>query len=503
MLAKVYSATAIGLQTITIEVEVNVGKGKPIISIVGLPNKAVQESDQRVKTALRNLGIRFPAVRITINLAPADILKEGAIFDLPMAVGILHALGEISLPKNHTMMFIGELALDGRIRPVKGVLPFVLHARKQKAVGIVIPEENKKEVEIISGVKIHPISSLRQLIDHYLGISPMPVLETKQFSEEMVSQFDIDFADVHGQETAKRALEIAAAGGHNVLMNGSPGSGKSMMAKAMVSILPPLTEREAIEVTKIYSVSGLTQTGLVAVRPFRSPHHTTSQVGLIGGGTKLKPGEISLAHRGILFLDEFPEFSHQALESLRQPLEDHLVQISRASGSISYPAQFMLVAAANPCPCGHRLSKNKQCHCGQFQIDRYEKKLSGPILDRIDLHVIVQEVEVEKLAKANSVTQEKSETIRRRVIEARKIQNLRYKSSKFLMNCELSSQAVKKYCQMTKDAEVLLHQAIKKYGLSARSYFKVIKVAQTIADLAQQKQIEVNHIAESLQYRPS
>lgn len=501
MLAKVLSVTTMGLDTLTVEVEVNAARGKPEIHIVGLPTKAVQESQHRVRSALQNCGVHFPAKRLTINLAPADTSKEGPVFDLPIALGILHAFEEISLDPQNDTLFIGELSLDGSIRKVKGALPSVLHAKQLGFEHFVIPQENADEVAIISGISIHPVHHIMQLVEHYQTRSALPLLEHTAFSDSEPQDFLLDFSDIHGQETAKRVLEIAAAGSHNVLMNGSPGSGKSMLAKAFISILPPLSESEAIEVTNIYSISGLTQHGLIRHRPFRAPHHSTSQVGLIGGGVKLKPGEISLAHRGVLFLDEFPEFSQHSLESLRQPLEDRIIRISRASGTAEYPAQFMLIAAANPCPCGHRLSKKTKCSCNTLQVERYRKKISGPILDRIDLHIHVHEVEVEKLATWKKGNIETSSQIRQRVHQARKKQSLRYHDTPFLCNSELTSQAAKKFCQTEPAALGLLKQGVERFHLSARGYFKVLKVAQTIADLSDSPLISAEHVAEALQYR--
>ncbi len=501
MHAKVLSVTAVGLQTLTIEVEVNAGRGKPGIGIVGLPSKAVQESQDRVKTALQNCGIHFPAKKITINLAPADISKEGPSFDLPIALGILESFDIFQIPNPDSIAFVGELSLLGELRKTKGVLPYVLHAREKGFKSIVIPYQNAEEVNIISGITIIPVKHIAELIAHFQNSEPLTILSPQPFQQSFSDQPIIDFAHVHGQYQAKRALEIAAAGGHNILMNGSPGSGKSMLAQALNSILPAMTETEVVEVTTIYSVAGLADQGLIRSRPFRSPHHTISQVGLIGGGSKLRPGEISLAHRGILFLDEFPEFSHSAIEALRQPLEDHVVNISRASGSVRYPSNFTLVAAANPCPCGYALSKKRTCNCSQLQLERYEKKLSGPILDRIDLHVRVQEVEVKDLAQQDDTQRENSKSIQERVNSARQIQLKRYQELTYLTNSELSSQIVKTHCVMTEDAKNTLQQAVEKLHLSARSYFKMVKVAQTIADLANHDRIELEHVAEALQYR--
>lgn len=501
MLARVFSVATHALDTLTVEVEVNAGRGRPDICIVGLPNKAVKESTERVKTALQNCGIRFPAKRVTINLAPADVQKEGPVFDLPIAMGILHAFEYIHLTKS-SPMFLGELSLDGQIRKIKGVLPSVLHAKQSGFHQIVIPQENASEVNIISGISIHPIAHISQLMEYFERKQTLPKITPLQFEEQTDCISGTDFADIAGQEAAKRALEIAAAGAHNVLMNGSPGSGKSMLAKASVSILPPLTEEEAIEITTIYSIAGLTNNGLVSSRPFRSPHHTISQIGLIGGGSKLKPGEISLSHRGILFMDEFSEFSQASLESLRQPLEDHTINIARASGSTSYPAHFTLIAAANPCPCGFAVSTKKECTCSEHTLERYRKKLSGPILDRIDLHIHVQEVESESLLNHSKEETETSKSIRQRVMNARQRQQIRFKGTSYLYNGELDSKATKQFCHMSSEAKNFLEQAMMKLQLSARSFFKIIKIAQTIADLENTDQIEVKHIAEALQFRP-
>lgn len=488
MLAKTFSATTFGLEPIKIEVEVDGTTGTPNLIIIGLPNKAVDEAKERITSALINCDIRIRSKRTVVNLAPADLKKTSSGLELAIAVGMLKMYGEISIQTDDTIFF-GELSLDGAIKPIKGALLLTLAAKQMGFKKIVLPAANAGEVSIISGIKIYPIAHLRDYIKFAREKTPLPILAPQKFNPKLLST-DLDFRDILGQVAAKRALEIAAAGGHNVLLIGPPGAGKSMMAKAMISIMPDLTEAEVIEITNIYSICGLTDQGLILARPFRSPHHTTSQAGLIGGGVNLKPGEISLSHRGILFLDEFPEFPRYSLEALRQPLEDGVITIARASGSAHYPAVFTLVAAANPCPCGFYGSLKKRCVCTPPMIANYHKKISGPILDRIDLHLLVKEVEIKDLSQTPDRSSEGSAQIKTRVVEARKKQLQRLRDLPYLTNSQLPSQMVKKLCHLTIEAQQFLTVAAGKLNLSARSYFKVIKVAQTIADLAGQDQID-------------
>ena len=505
MLAKITSAATAGLAAVPIEVEVDVAsRGLPSLSIVGLPDKAVEEAKERVRAALHNSGIDFPPRRITINLAPADIPKEGPAYDLPIALGILLASGTIEADLANSL-FVGELSLDVTVRYVHGVLPMAIMAREEKLTSCFVPIANASEAAVVSGITVLPVASIKQLINHLTGVATIEEQSHRRFEDlKQQIQSDFDMVDVHGQETAKRALEIAAAGGHNMFMRGVPGSGKTMLARTFPTILPDLTEEEAFEVSKIYSISGQLpiDQALILERPFRSPHHTTSRVGLIGGGSQPKPGEISLAHRGVLFLDEFPEFPRHVLEGLRQPIEDGVVSISWAAGSMQYPSKFCLIAAANPCPCGYYTSKKRACICSAGDINRYQKKVSGPILDRIDLHVEVPEVEVDKLT-AKKATGEVSVTIKERVERARRQQRQRLKKTRLLTNAEMSTKQVKIFCQVDDVCRKLLTQAVEKLGLSARSYFKTIKVARTIADLAGEKEISLNHVAEALSYRPS
>jgi len=506
MVNKVTTATVIGLNAYEVSVETDVLNGLPSFAIVGLPDTAITEARDRVRSAIKNSGFTFPAKKVVINLAPADLKKEGSNFDLPIAIGLLTEEEVISEEKTKDYAFIGELSLDGTIRGITGVLPLVLGLKDNGIKNIFVPKINSFEAALAGDVNIFGAECLSDVVNHFTD-SPLPktIIDiNKYLTDKSAQEYIYDFKDVKGQQKAKRALEIAAAGGHNILMTGSPGSGKTLMAKCFASILPPLELQEALELTKIYSISGLLSPDepLMTKRPFRPIHHTASANGIIGGGQTPKPGEITLAHRGVLFLDEMIEFPRNVLEVLRQPLEDGEIVISRAKHSIKYPAQFMLLGAMNPCPCGYLGDKEKQCTCSEFQINRYQSRLSGPLLDRIDLQVEVPRLTAEELMNSSQEA-ESSATIRKRVINARKIQIERYKNDDILTNSELTSKLIKKYCQLDKASTEILKIASIKYQLSGRRYDRILKLSRTIADLENSKDIKQTHIMQALQYRMS
>ncbi len=502
MLSKINSCAVVGLDCEAVEVELDISPGLGNVTVVGLPDTAVKESKERVRAAIKNSGFNYPTTRITINLAPADVKKAGPAYDLPIAIGMLGASKQLDVDIESSL-FVGELSLDGKLRHTNGVLPIAIYAKEKKYKRLYIPKINKYEASLVEGVEIIPVENLLQLFEHLNGTRIIKPAETHGLDDISEGEnFSVDFSYIKGQEHIKRALEIAASGGHNVLLSGPPGTGKTLLARAVPTILPKMTKEEALEVTKIYSIAGLLPDNepFIKVRPFRTPHHSATAPSLVGGGQFPKPGEISLAHRGVLFLDELPEFPRGILENLRQPLEDGVVTIGRAQGTLTFPAKFSLIASMNPCPCGYASDPDRDCSCSPAQIIKYQKKISGPLLDRIDLHIEVPRIKFEKLADDNLA--ESSRLIRERVEKARKIQQERFENKKILTNSEMSSQEVKEFCKTNEQTIELLKTAVNQFQLSARSFYKILKLARTIADLEERKNIESTHIAEALQYRP-